>query len=304
MFQAAVKNIVKFKRNPLHLIHSSVDVFGMKVDEDDKVLKSLQNITDKTQLSKVLAALLLSTEEVINRQLQPYLSGQLSKPTTELLKATVSAPPHNMQAERCFSLLDFFIRQAPYVTIGYLDSKIKAKINKTIEWLESQPVEEQEKLVHFAVRRGAYLRKTCKQLQHGVDEEIYKRRIEAQKKRDKTKTKKIERVVKKALKSEGGLTVDHEMFSVVEFNQKVLLAKILSEEDVVGHVINHNWELENGKIELYFGRILKRKPSTKTKSSFFVISYWGGNEDNAEDCTLSIESFVADMITGDLFFQL
>jgi hypothetical protein len=36
-------------------------------------------------------------------------------------------------------------------------------------------------------------------------------------------------MIQKALQSEGGLTVDNEMFSKVELNQKALLAKMLFE---------------------------------------------------------------------------
>jgi hypothetical protein len=42
----------------------------------------------------------------------------------------------------------------PIVTIGYIDGKVRAKQNKTMEWIKKKHYLEQECLISFAVKRA------------------------------------------------------------------------------------------------------------------------------------------------------
>lgn len=53
-----------------------------------------------------------------------------------------------------------------------MDFRCQNKINKTVKWLESQPVENDQKYVHFVDKRCAYLRKVCELFWHSIDKEI------------------------------------------------------------------------------------------------------------------------------------
>ena len=63
--------------------------------------------------------------------------------------SVLSAPAHNMFAEKTLGLADYHFRNAHNVKIGFVDAKVKSKINKTLPWLCSKPQKEQEKLLNF-----------------------------------------------------------------------------------------------------------------------------------------------------------
>ena len=54
-----------------------------------------------------------------------------------------------MFAEHTLGLADHLMRMAPNITIGFVDGKVKRKINKTLEWLSNKTEDEQEnKILH------------------------------------------------------------------------------------------------------------------------------------------------------------
>ena len=58
--------------------------------------------------------------DVLQRQLQPYLTGALSNPTQEMLSRSQGTPIHNMHSEQTLALTDHQIRRA---TVGFVDGK-------------------------------------------------------------------------------------------------------------------------------------------------------------------------------------
>ena len=66
-----------------------------------------------------------------------YLDGSLSNVSLATAHQIYSAPAHNMFTEQTLGLADHHFRTAPNVTIGFIDGKVKTKINKTLKWLES-----------------------------------------------------------------------------------------------------------------------------------------------------------------------
>ena len=70
-----------------------------------------------------------------------YIEGSLPTP---MESQTLSAPAHNMFAEKTLGLADYHFTNAHKVKIGFVDAKVNSKINKTLPWLCSKPHNEQE----------------------------------------------------------------------------------------------------------------------------------------------------------------
>ena len=70
--------------------------------------------------------------DVLRRQFQPYLTGALSNPTQEMLSRSQGAPTHNMHSEQTLALTDHQICCVRNPTIGFVDSKVKSKSNRTL----------------------------------------------------------------------------------------------------------------------------------------------------------------------------
>ncbi|KAK2144706.1 hypothetical protein NP493_4143g00002 [Ridgeia piscesae] len=128
----------------------------------DSILASLQApSTDdkgKDMLALIMRSLLVSAEELLNRQLEPYLRGQLANPSSEVITQGESAPPHNICAEQTLGLVDHQGRRAPNATFGFIDGKVKFIKNGIATWLDDQPEEEQIKVLDFVVGRGRDMR--------------------------------------------------------------------------------------------------------------------------------------------------
>ncbi|KAK3740712.1 hypothetical protein RRG08_048956 [Elysia crispata] len=175
-FRTAQLMIEAWTTNPSEMVSSDKDVFLQPVDHD-AVIESLRSpISIGVQV--VLKAILPSISSVITRQLGRYLSGDLSNPNHDLLAKTASAAPHNIWAERVIDMTCQLWKRCPMATAGFLDSKIKAKTNKTMDWLDGKERVLQEQLASLARRRAGVLRKRKKEIERGVDEEIEGRKDE------------------------------------------------------------------------------------------------------------------------------
>ncbi|XP_065658616.1 uncharacterized protein LOC136083135 [Hydra vulgaris] len=71
---------------------------------------------------------------------------------------------------------------------------------------------------------------------------------------------------------------------------------------MTNHLFNHKWELDNGQDKIFYVRILTERQ--KDKRTVYVTSYSGFDEDSSEDFDMFIESIIADMILGKLFFEV
>ncbi|XP_065660401.1 uncharacterized protein LOC136084235 [Hydra vulgaris] len=187
MFQICHQRITQMKQSSNDLLSTDLDIFGQKIVFDE-VHKSLLKITDITLLNKITSPFLSSIECVIHRQLHNYISGPLSNPTEKILKDTLSAPANNMHAERALGMTDCLLRKAPNGTIGYLDSKVKAKLNHTLQWIESKPEDIQRNLIQFSITRGSQIRKAGVLESKGIDDNIKTSWIEPSQKANKAET--------------------------------------------------------------------------------------------------------------------
>jgi len=120
---------------------------------------------------------------VLERQLKPYLVGNLSSATVEMLIQTKSAPIHNMFSEETLGLTDHQFRRAPNASIGFIDGKVKARKNHTLSWLDLKPLEEQQHIISFAVRRATTVHTLGKQRDMLIQKSLGKK---AERKGEKT----------------------------------------------------------------------------------------------------------------------
>ena len=112
---------------------------------------NLMNAVEKASLNEILFRLITGIIEVIERQMYNYIEGNLSNFPTPLAIETLSAPAHNMFAEKTLGLADSHFRNSRNVKIGFVDAKVQSKINKTLPWLCSKPHNEQEKIIKFCI---------------------------------------------------------------------------------------------------------------------------------------------------------
>ncbi|KAG1653606.1 Transmembrane protein C17orf113 [Nymphon striatum] len=150
---------------PLQSLQTNTDVFGSTIDPHaNSFLFSLQEPFENTESEQRFCQLLLlcisGVIEVLERQLDRYLVGDLSVPNDQLLKQTQSAPTHNMYAEEVMGLTDHQFRRARNATVGFIDGKVKCKKNKTMDWLSAKPNGIQEKIITYAIKVGRKIRVT------------------------------------------------------------------------------------------------------------------------------------------------
>ena len=88
-------------------------------------------------MKEILSRLIASIMEVIENQMRECLDGSRSNVSLATVHQIYSAPAHNMFTEQTLGLADHHFRTAPNVTTGFIDGKVKTKINKTLKWLES-----------------------------------------------------------------------------------------------------------------------------------------------------------------------
>ncbi|KAK0049869.1 hypothetical protein Bpfe_020761 [Biomphalaria pfeifferi] len=141
------------------------DAFGRPLMQHDETLIAL-HIVDHVnieQLNEVINKVANATLTVILRQYERYIDGNLSSLTNELMQAASSAPAHNIWAKRTLGLFDAMARRAaPNAEITYVDGKAKAKVNKSLNWLYSKSITEQDNIVKFSIARANTLRSLAK----------------------------------------------------------------------------------------------------------------------------------------------
>lgn len=145
LLQTCKENIKRYIDRPQEMLFCNTDAFGQILPEGDNRLVSLREIPD---INKEILVLQTITEiatgfvTILERQLQEYLYGRFSAPSYVLMDQASSAPVHNIWAERSLGMTDSQYHRAPNATTGFVDGKVRAKTNKTLEWLEKKDKEE------------------------------------------------------------------------------------------------------------------------------------------------------------------
>ncbi|ESO05761.1 hypothetical protein HELRODRAFT_191378 [Helobdella robusta] len=198
VFQLGKSVIEGMLHHPAEVMLMKTDVFGHPLKED--VLLSLMNkVYSNDMLYKLLISLMQSVIEVMERQMGNYLTRELSNPTPQMIADTSSASPHNIHAERTFALSDFFIRKSPCATIGFVNAKVKAKMNHTMDCLDAKSEQKQNKIIKFAITWLAKIRHISKDTERQTDHAILERRRQLSQKTEDKDRKNTEHAVLKLI---------------------------------------------------------------------------------------------------------
>ncbi|GFR74380.1 hypothetical protein ElyMa_002161200, partial [Elysia marginata] len=181
------------------LLSPSKNCFGEPLDPaQDLVVSAIDGFcaSDREMQLDALTSLLSTTIKVLERQLSSFISGAFANPTEDMKSKASSAPTHNMSSERALGCLDRMWRQAPNATMGFLNGKLKGKLNDTLGWLEAKPSFESDKLIQFVIAeaKGDRAKKLLEHRQ--LLGEIGVRRLNVEAQRAKTKKNSLVKQIK------------------------------------------------------------------------------------------------------------
>ena len=89
LFTTVLESLHTYKSSPESVLTSMNDAFANPLDWSDDVLVSLRKDTENTgELYKTVPGICDGFITVLQRQLKPYLEGELSKPTVQVLNET------------------------------------------------------------------------------------------------------------------------------------------------------------------------------------------------------------------------
>ena len=96
----------------------------------------------------------MATGNKISKQMKNYITGPYAKQTDKMILDSVSAPNHNMFAEKTLGTLDALKAGAPNATLAFLEPKVRAQMNQTLEWLDVKDLFEQKNYGSVLCREG------------------------------------------------------------------------------------------------------------------------------------------------------
>ena len=299
-----LQNLNALKENPLMMLQANTDTFGVSLDVgSDAVVNELQNSAtteqDKLVLNDILVQLLEGVICVIKKQLHDYLEGTLTNLSPSIVHQASSAPVHNMFAEHTLGMADYLYRKASNIKVGFLDGKVKCKINGTMQWLCAHSQDKQEDIVKFCIRQGQRVKLVNKQHEHNVsilqDQRI---KVKIQKKENSLR-RKIEKKLQCVAEKE--LDLSNEFQDISECKKNVILSVLSNESVLNGLYFEQLWYVDNQNV-LYNGHIICVKQSKKSQVPKVVITYWKNDEceEEGDNVTLTLYGLLADYIMGDL----
>ena len=218
----------------------------------------------------------------------------------------MSVPHHNIQAERIMALTDAEARRAPNATVQYIEAKVKAKSNHTLDWLQCQSADEQARAISFAIGHTRQQSKEKKERQERMTAEIIRRMAATSRQRNLQERRKVEKGVRQleAQKdvNEGTVSAmsmtnnlsDEQATHIVDLCQNPI--------SLVGVKMVHTWyDEEKESDEIFHGEIIKMR---RRKKCTFVVAYHRASEtpDDSEDYDMERTQIITDTLYGDLVF--
>ena len=272
----------------------------------DLLLKEIQQTPFTGTFQRALEAIIGSIKKVVDSQLVRYVSGELSNVTPELLRATKSSAPHNVFAERVLGMYNALYENRKQATTSVLEAKVKLATNKVLDWLDSHPRPDQQKLVLFAVKQGAVMRREEQKRKEWLLSEVSARLVQASQKRDMKERNALTKKIASALKSgDDECLAGFEYWSKLEDDVKEKVRSIVKKEDLVGVQIGHAFDQEDGSVEYYKGQIMKQKEKRGVMN--YDLKYWlpafqttfFEDEDSYQ---FTSSQLICDLFMGDLQF--
>ena len=119
---------------PEGILSTRTDIFGQEL-EDSPVRSSLQNEpADNALFARMMKACVTAAIDVLERQYKVYFSMEV---TDTLMEQTATARTHNIDSEELMGMFSAIQQQTPAATLCYISSKIRAKKNRTVDYLDS-----------------------------------------------------------------------------------------------------------------------------------------------------------------------
>ena len=152
-----------------------------------------------------------------------------------------AAPAHNMFAEKTLGLADYHFRNAHNVKIGFVDAKVKSKINKTLPWLCSKPHDEQEKIIKFYIGQAQKLKLLIHTHELNIAKEQDKRLLERDQKKDSSYRRKLQKKIQSV--AEGNAELCIEFPEMDESHINITKAILANPEVINGLYFEQLWVL-------------------------------------------------------------
>lgn len=274
----------------IHLESLTVDFFGEDLVKDQKNIWTSDVPND--QFSEMLKSLLAATMQVIQNQYKRYY--EMEDMSHDELQKLNTARTHNMDSEELMGMFSALHARAPRATLIFNSSKIRAKKNKTFQYLKSCPNAEQ--LVQNSITAAAKLKRNTQKSVLELQKELSARIADKMQKKQNTDRRKTEKKVKDLMKM---ANADFSTAFSLDVTSTGTLEDIVRGR-IVGMKIMHNWA-QKGKFvdKTYNGKVEKLK---KTKTPTYVICYWElGQEydEDGEDFNIPVHELAVDFICGD-----
>ena len=246
--------------------------------------------------------------KVTNTQLNRYITGELSEVTEEVLSKTKASTPHNVWAERALGMYDAIQHRNKQAKPTHIETKCQLSTNKTLDWLNSHPVDQQEKLILHAVKYSSVLRKTEREREEWLKTEAERRLVLKAQARDEKSRRQFSTKIAQVLKNgdAGGLDIFPE-FVELDQRQKEVAIGMINKNKMKGVEFEHAYDEDDGTTVKWEGIFIKQ---TKRASGLLTyhVRYWiPGFREEAEkeddQYTLMAEKVLCDLFMGDLRFH-
>ena len=291
---------------PAKLLRSSTDAFNDPL-LPCTVLQSLREQPSEL-FNDIVIAVCRSIKDKVSAQLTSYRTGDLAQTDQlkdqALLEKTRSAPAHNMYAERALGMVDSHKRRAPNATIGFIDAKVRSKLNKTMSCLTAMSVEEQDSRVKFAVAEGSKLRHGHKVKKEKLHQDILIRSKVKTQENENSEMNRMDREFKRVFEDGGELDYLKERISD-QFTFECV--RKIYNFDGVGLKFTQGWAEKDGTIVMYDGVIDKigTKKKIRGKDLKLVILFTpdGEQSTDVEQHNSTFLKFATSVMAGDVVFE-
>ena len=295
LLKTCFASVVQIFNYPNQLFNASLTAFGDEMPKDDCTFDSLHILymsSDTDLIHSLAKQLAEGFTQVLEKQLQAYISGDI----LQKVPSALSAPVHNMYAERVLGMVDAQRHRAPNASMQFLDSKVKYTLNGTEEWLNTQ----ENDIITYARKHARKAKCARKAKEESVNFEQECRLKAVHQRHDTKERKKLEITLKKLANSSEKPTVEELAKLLPDLNGDMLpsvLCLLVTPTDFCGRYFNHTWyEEESGQNKIYCGKFCK----VTKKGKSFKTQYWSENESESEPYDICIFQLAVDLAFGEL----
>ena len=143
------------------------------VPEDPVYHSLLSPNSDDNKVKQLLSVLCKACLRVVERQLSSQLpGGEFWEPNPALEQAAKSCHSSNISGERNFAMADLHMHHAKNAKLGFIESRVMFKQNKTEAWLCGKGEQEKSQMIALAVKAGREVHREEKQDKENVLKQV------------------------------------------------------------------------------------------------------------------------------------